>query len=160
MALPFVAGVGHAHFCSCGMTVRAALAAIEDNKGVDEIAKYIDGASSAGAPSPHIMRLVHATDASVNSLASSYVADDGFVVDLRSIRRAMLRRLESMHFGFATDKQWSEEQRRQAGRIRVGRFSEVDIACLLEGQQDGFCKKAPLAHMNPLPMQRSADFRC
>ena len=41
----------------------AAFAAIEDNKGVDEIAKYIDGASSAGAPSPHIMRLVHATDA-------------------------------------------------------------------------------------------------
>ncbi|EOD40911.1 hypothetical protein EMIHUDRAFT_222318 [Emiliania huxleyi CCMP1516] len=132
----------------------AALAAIEDNKGVDEIAKYIDGASSAGAPSPHIMRLVHATDASVNSLASSYVADDGFVVDLRSIRRAMLRRLESMHFGFATDKQWSEEQRRQAGRIRVGRFSEVDIACLLEGQEDGFSKKAPLAHIKcPVKLQ-------
>ncbi|EOD20179.1 hypothetical protein EMIHUDRAFT_242348 [Emiliania huxleyi CCMP1516] len=132
----------------------AALAAIEDNKGVDEIAKYIDGASSAGAPSPHIMRLVHATDASVNSLASSYVADDGFVVDLRSIRRAMLRRLESMHFGFATDKQWSEEQRRQAGRIRVGRFSEVDIACLLEGQEDGFSKKAPLAHIRcPVKLQ-------
>ena len=132
----------------------AALAAIEDNKGVDEITKYLDGASSAGAPSPHIMRLVHATDASVNSLASSYVADDGFVVDLRSIRRAMLRRLESMHFGFATDKQWSEEQRRQAGRIRVGRFSEVDIACLLEGQEDGFSKKAPLAHIKcPVKLQ-------